>query len=229
MAREKMNEAGGEIRRLISIEGGDGAGKSTVARCLYERLVIANAPVLLVQPKHPEFLHDYIQKFMAALEKVLRGPRHLLSDHHWVSLTSAWYQIINEYLVRPALERREIVILDSWYHKPLARFRLQNKEIFAEAQNCFRSLEKPEAVFLLDIDPELAADRKSEFGFGETGNFEQRRDMNRQNFVSYQHRTRQMLRTMAAEEEWQIIEVDRLGPEGVVEQILTRLKERELV
>ena len=106
---------------------------------------------------------------MASLLKVLGGPRHLLTNEHWLHLTFAWYHVISEHLVQPALERGEIVIADSWFYKPLVRFGLIEAQLFDKARRLFDALVQPDQVCLLEIDPESAAARKTKFGFGETG------------------------------------------------------------
>lgn len=227
---ERTNEhSGAEKRQFISIEGGDGAGKTTTLRLVYKRLVSEKVPVILVYPKRPHFEDDIVEHFMTSMLAILRGPRNLLTDKQWLHLTSMWYHIISNRIVRPALRRGDIVIADTWYHKPMVRFGLIEKHLFDEAQRCFSGLEQPSFTCFLDIDPELAASRKSEFGFGETGNFEEPRAMNRENFVTYQRRFRDALCKIAREEEWQMIKAGQLGADIIADQILHMMKKRDWI
>jgi len=213
-------------RRLISIEGGDGAGKTTTSRLVYDHLVRAKIPVVIVQPKHPHFQEQAVESFMTSMLAVLRGPRHLLTAEQWLHLTSTWYHVISEHIVRPALRRREMVIADTWYYKPLVRYGLLGQSMLDEARRCFADLAKPELTCLLDIDPEVAASRKSAFGFGETGNFERPAEFSWKNFVTYQRRFRGALSTIAQEEGWHIINAGQFSPELVAGQILEKITDR---
>lgn len=210
----------------ISFEGGDGAGKSSVAKIVHGQLMALGEPALFIYPKRPTFDHSYVQTHMETIGKALweqqglAGPRNLLGDRHWVHLSSAWFEIIDQHLVRPAIARGDMVILDSWCQKLIARFRLKGTLISDEATLAFRSLTRPQLTFMLDVTPEIAACRKTEFGFAETGNFDGFTGVTRENFILYQTLVRSNLMDMAQAEDWCVLPVDFMNSEEVAERVL---------
>jgi dTMP kinase len=87
-------------------------------------------------------------------------------------------------------------------------------------------LSQPAFTCLFDVDPEVAAARKTSFGFGETGNFEGPSQMNRDNFVSYQRKIREASYKLAQEQQWDVFDAGRLEPALIVEQIWELMKDR---
>ena len=217
--------------KLISLEGGDGSGTSSVTQYLHNRLLEQNVTAMLVNPKRPTFADPYVSQHMTALGRILwerdaSEPRNLLNDYHWVYLSSAWFQIVDQHLMRPALATNEIVVVDSWYHKLLTRFRLKKAGVFEETVRCFSRLTRPDLTFLLDVDPVVAADRKTTFGYAESGNFDGLEGATRENFVLYQSWVRSSLMAMAESEGWEIIQVDNIDPHTTVDRILKILQSR---
>jgi thymidylate kinase len=115
---------------FLSLEGCDGAGKTTVSRLLQHRLSSANVAATLVYPKRPAIEDATLEAYVRSMLEVLRGPRHLLTHKQWLHLTSVWYGLIDRHLVRPALQRPQIVIADTWYHKPMVRFGLLASDLY---------------------------------------------------------------------------------------------------
>jgi thymidylate kinase len=216
---------------LITLEGIDGAGKSTTATELARQLTAAGRRICLLDPKRPEVEDPYVAQHLRGLSAILweRGaiePRKLLNDRHWVFLSSAWFQVVYEHVVRPALAAYDTVILDSWYPKLLGRWGLKVPAVLELARTCYATLRAPDLVCLLDLSPEAAADRKQQFGYAEAGNFDGLTGVTRENFVLYQGRVRDSLLAIAEVERWQRFAVETLAPDGVARQIVERL-ERE--
>jgi thymidylate kinase len=222
------------LGKLISFEGGDGSGKSSVTQHLRGRLEDQGVVAMLVNPKRPTFDDPYVSQHMSALSRILwerdaSEPRNLLNDYHWVYLSSAWFQIVDQHLMRPALNDNQIVIADSWYHKLLTRFSLKGVEFSQEAARCYSGLTRPDLTFLLDVDPVVAANRKTKFGYAETGNFDGLEGATRENFVLYQTRVRFLLKAMAETEGWETIQVDNIDPQTTLDQILEILQNQRLL
>lgn len=216
---------------LITFEGIDGSGKSTACEQLCRQLSSENLQVCLIDPKRPKIADPYIAKHLAGLAAILweRGaiePRRLLNDRHWVFLSSAWFQVIDEHLVRPALAEYDVVVLDSWFHKLLGRFRLKGPFVFDLAANCYSTLTRPDMVCLLDIAPVVAADRKREFGYSETGNFDGLSGVTRDNFIAYQTRVRESLLAFAEHDHWERLAIETISAEEVARCIVAALAAR---
>ncbi|MGJ5199644.1 dTMP kinase [Bradyrhizobium sp. HKCCYLRH1030] len=216
----------------ISFEGGDGAGKSSVAKLVHDRLVGHHPPARFIYPKRPLFDQPYVQAHMAAIgaalweQQGLSGPRNLLGDRHWVYLSAAWFEIIDQHLVRPALQRGELVLFDSWCQKLLARFQLKGDAIAEEATRAFAALTRPKFTVLLDVSPEIAARRKTTFGFAESGNFDGFSGATRENFIAYQSLVRSNLLAMAEAEDWSVIPVDGAEPRDLADLVIELLIRR---
>ena len=139
-------------------------------------------------------------------------PREILSDMHWVHLSTAWFTIVDQHVVQPALAQHDVVILDSWYHKLIARFRVKQGVAFREMQRCFAHLTVPDFTCFLDVDPTIAATRKTSFGYSESGNLDGLSGATRENFVTYQGWVRRELETLGRDNGWFRISIDDMNP-----------------
>jgi dTMP kinase len=210
---------------FISLEGCDGAGKSTAAKGLCAGLEAAGHRVLLLNPKRPQAKDAYVAQHLQGLSKVLwesntSEPRNVLRDRHWVYLSAAWFQVVDQHVLQPALATHDFVVADSWYTKLLARFRLKGTALFEEARRCYASLTKPGLGCMLDVAPEVAAGRKVSFGYSETGNFDGLQGVTRENFVRYQSWVRDSLLDMVREEGWFRLDVGLMPAPAVARELL---------
>ncbi len=215
---------------FVSLEGCDGAGKTTAARNLCQALEAAGHRIALFNPKRPQGAEAFVASHLKALSQVLweggaAEPRNLLGDLHWVYLSAAWFQVVDQHVLQPMLETQDYVVAESWYTKLLARFRLKGQGVFEEARRCYASLTRPRWVCLLDLDPEIAAGRKQQFGYSETGNFDGLSGVTRENFILYQSRVRASLLEMAREERWGTLDVGPLSADAVAQRLLERIRE----
>jgi dTMP kinase len=212
--------------KFLSIEGGDGAGKTTTSRLVYEQLARSGKPAVLIHPNYPHCENEEARKFFTAMLPALRTPRHLLGRLQWVRLTSVWFDAVGTHVVRPSLVKGDIVVADTWYYKRLAHFALQGLEVLREAQRCSTDLCVPALVCMLDVSPEVAAERKGSFSFAETGNFEAPRELTRANFLEYQGRLRTELRGLARAGDWLTLSSQEASPEQNAHRIVDELGAR---
>lgn len=137
---------------LIVFEGVDGAGKSTQARLLQERLVGAGFDVL--RSKEPTD-SEWGQKLRGL---ILHGrgtvkPREELG---WF-LRDRQHHVAH--IIKPALASKKIVILDRYYFSTMAyqgSLGLDPREI--ESANR-RFAPEPDLLFLIDIHPQIGLSR----------------------------------------------------------------------
>jgi thymidylate kinase len=132
---------------------------------------------------------------------------------------------VDQHVLQPALATHDFVIADSWCHKLLARFRLKGPDLFEEARRCYATLTRPQLGCMLDVAPEVAAGRKEQFGYSETGNFDGLIGVTRENFIRYQARVRASLLEMVREEQWSLLEVGTLEADGVARALMRRVRE----
>lgn len=213
---------------FIAVEGGDGAGKSTACAKLYRALLDRGYSCFKID-KRPEFTDPFLSDHVARLgaltwERGARVDRRVIDDDHWLHLAAAWYAVIDQHCVAPALAAHDFVLADSWYHKLLARFSLKTAEIGRRAALAFQPRTAPDQIFFLDVAPEVAARRKSEFGYAECGNFDGHSGCNPDAFVAYQTRVRRAYRSLISEPRWMVIGADDIGADAVVAVMLARVQ-----
>ncbi|RUV86808.1 hypothetical protein EOA88_15000 [Mesorhizobium sp. M5C.F.Ca.IN.020.14.1.1] len=209
---------------FVTIEGIDGAGKSTLADTIEASGMIAGRPVHVVR-KDSSCGDGYIASHARGLKNILWGEqseqhRAAISDMHWLWLASSWFALIEQIEIEPRLNAGFVVVTDSWFYKILARFLLKAPLVAEQAITIARALRRPECTILLDVCPEVAAARKQVFGYSECGNFDGLRGRNRGNFVKYQSAVRASYLRLADENQW-IKVAEPMGAEDFSRHILT--------
>ncbi|MEM0374364.1 MAG: dTMP kinase [Sulfolobaceae archaeon] len=132
--------------RTIVIEGIDGAGKTTVARKLYELLSNQNLKVILTSEPFTQEIIDLINKVQwkdpVALALLFSADRAL----HISWLKNQVY---------------DIVIMDRYFYSTIAYQGAMGVDI--KWLKCVNSIfPNPDIIFLLDIDPKIALGRIKE-------------------------------------------------------------------
>lgn len=147
---------------LIAFEGIDGAGKTTQANLLYEKLLKRGACV--VQSKEPTD-SIYGQK----IKRLAAGERQYTSPEEEYLLFINDRRIHVENFIKPYLEKNHIVILDRYYFSTIAyqgALGLDPKKIQADNE-AFAPI--PEFVILIEVPPKLGI-RRIEKSRGEVPN-----------------------------------------------------------
>ena len=153
---------------LIVFEGIDGAGKTTQARMLYDKLKKRGTCVVLSKEPTDSIYGQQIRKLAA-------GDRQYTSPEDEYRLFINDRRIHVENLIKPYLEKNYIVILDRYYFSTITyqgalgldpwKIKVEN-EAFAPI---------PEFVFLLEIPPRLGI-RRIEKSRGEVPNAFEKED-----------------------------------------------------
>jgi dTMP kinase len=212
---------------FISIEGGDGAGKSTVCERLRRELLRRGDKCIKVD-KQPTFEDRFLADHVARLGALVWAgagleDRKAIGDDHWLYIAAAWYAVIDQHCVIPALAEHDFVLADSWYHKLLARFSLKEAAVGQEASNVFQRFTHPDLIFYLDVAPEQAARRKTSFGYAECGNFDGHAGTTRETFIAYQTRVRHAYRELMADGRWVAVKADNADEDAIVTTILDEI------
>ena len=157
---------------LLAFEGIDGAGKTTQARLLYEYLKKSGFDVIATKEPTDSIYGIKIKK-LAMGERLSVKPQ----DEYNLFINDRRVHVQN--LIRPALERKQIVILDRYYFSTIAyqgaigldleMIRLDN-EAFAPL---------PEIVFFLKIPPRVGIRRIQKSRNEEPNLFEQEEYLSR--------------------------------------------------
>lgn len=160
--------------RLLAVAGIDGAGKSTLAAGLCSTLNHMGHPTILVG-KHTVDVpsNDELSPYLDAVNAVVyRRPPSVgpaCGDLYWLFALAAWYALLDQLIVRPALHAGTHVILDNTHHKILARYTV-NPDIPTDlVRQVLTGMTPPDLVLHLEITTTEALRRKQHFTPLETG------------------------------------------------------------
>lgn len=192
------------VGRYIALEGGDGSGKSTVARALAERLEAAGEQVVVVREPGGTPLGEAIRDLLLESET--------LDDWAEVFLFAAQRAELARAVIDPALSTGKWVVSDRTYYSSIAyqgRARgLGESEVRGiNEQGLGGTI--PDHVFVLDVDPGAALARQHrEDRIGKEG-------------VEFQERVRQSYRELARREPARVTLLSGSMPvDELVDQIL---------
>jgi thymidylate kinase len=198
---------------VIAFEGIDGAGKSSIAARLYERLQGCAINVALVVTRGAATgplvlpLRDggYADAALSRLAALV-WPRDNAESHDelgyrfWTGLVGAYFYGLEEGLL-PQLRRQfDLVIVENWCFKYAAKIALKGQPAAVLAQSL--PLEPAvDVVFLVDTPPEEAWRRGAQCGFSfvELGGQDGYAELGQGSFVDYQSRIRARLLEFAGE------------------------------
>ncbi len=192
------------VGRYIALEGGDGSGKSTVARALADRLEAAGEQVVIVREPGGTPLGEAIRDLLLESET--------LDDWAEVFLFAAQRAELARAVIDPALSTGKWVVSDRTYYSSIAyqgRARgLGESEVRGiNEQGLGGTI--PDHVFVLDVDPGAALARQHrEDRIGKEG-------------VEFQERVRQSYRELARREPARVTLLSGSMPvDELVDQIL---------
>ncbi|MFL6163800.1 MAG: hypothetical protein ACJ74U_16475 [Jatrophihabitantaceae bacterium] len=194
---------------LIDLEGIDGAGKTTVAQALVESL----GPSRVRMVHHKELGSE--QSTEARLLRQLIWPAaesslSLLPSRTRVLLHAAWMVLMSEQVLAPLLAGDEIVVVDGWMHKMLARLVVDG---YSEPylREVFQGVTPPQLVVLLDPGAELVWERATgsgrKFGAVEMGKYAGYPVLGRDSYLDYQSRFVSQLRSSLADARIPVLEI----------------------
>lgn len=143
------------VGRYIALEGGDGSGKSTVARALAERLEASGEEVVIVREPGGTPLGEAIRDLLLESET--------LDDWAEVFLFAAQRAELARAVIDPALSTGKWVVSDRTYYSSIAyqgRARgLGESEVRGINEQGLGGT-VPDHVFVLDVDPGAALARQ---------------------------------------------------------------------
>lgn len=144
---------------FITLEGPEGAGKTTQARLLGERLRATGWPVVLTREPGGDPLSEAIRSLLQNPELVVTPRAELLL------FLAARAQHVDR-VIRPALERGEIVVCDRFSDSTIAYqgygAGLPWDAVASLTQFATGGLE-PDLTLLLDVDPAIGLQRQGEW------------------------------------------------------------------
>lgn len=143
------------VGRYIALEGGDGSGKSTVARALAERLEASGEEVVIVREPGGTPLGEAIRDLLLESET--------LDDWAEVFLFAAQRAELAREVIDPALSTGKWVVSDRTYYSSIAyqgRARGLGESAVRRINEQGLGGTVPDHVFVLDVDPGAALARQ---------------------------------------------------------------------
>ncbi len=197
---------------FITLEGPEGAGKTTVAQHVAERLQAAGYPVILTREPGGTPIGDQV--------------RQILLTHHNADMTpeaeillfsASRAQLVRQ-VIKPALERSTIVVCDRYADSTLAYQgygRGLNLNALRHITNFATNGLRPDLTILLDVEPEVGLARRRQAS--ESGAEWNRLDSETLNFY---RRVRAGYLALAREEpdRWRVVDASR-PLEEVLEEV----------
>jgi len=212
---------------LIAFEGTDGAGKSTATARLRESLEAQGIETLLVTKwVHEIPANDGLADHARRLNKLIYGrPRAVsaaLGERHWFYALAAWYHLVDDHIIRPALKDGITVISDNSHFKTVARYAVGGDLSARFCLEALSGLTPADHTFFLDIAPKIALERKGKFSTVEAG----RTGNTVEHFLGYQNAVAEELRAMSYKRGWTRLDTGRLDREATVQFIVEHLRAR---
>lgn len=210
---------------LIVLEGIDGAGKTTLAPLVCERLHPPSGRALPLIKKSSDYADAYTRTHLKRLRHIIWDERKpaldVLGGHHWALLTAGWYAVLE---TRTLAASGDALVSDGWYFRNIAKSLEETGLDEDWLRGLFSSVRAPDAVVLLDLDPKLALRRGRKFDSRESGG---RALGGPTDFVTFQSRIRRQLLRMAARDDWIVMSVDeQQNPEVLADLVAGQISRR---
>lgn len=196
---------------FICVEGIDGAGKTTTAAKLASLLTAAGHDIVLIRKgsidiDHPEFAAGLGAIGRGRWNAFLEEATIALGELAWILYNASYYAALDGALISPALRRGQWVIIDGWFYKFAVRAGYIGTRSTAHVLSLFGEVREPDRTFLLDVPPEVAAERlrtfsESEIGNGSGGDIDRTRA-----FLGFQTEMAKSLRMLAEQKDWTVLE-----------------------
>ncbi len=196
---------------FITLEGGEGCGKSTQAKVLYRRLRGKNLPVMLIHEPGGTALGEEIGKR-------LKGKRENIAPQAELLLFAASRAQLVAEVIQPALKEGKLVVGDRFIHSTIA-YQGYGRRLNPAAVKTINRLAAqkvtPDLTILLDLPPQEGLARRGK-----------RLDRFESEALSFHRRVREGYRQMAKEEPDRWLVIDAALPRREISQIIwKRVKE----
>jgi dTMP kinase len=205
---------------FITFEGGEGCGKSTQAKALFQRLVKSSIPTILVHEPGGTPLGERVRNILKRLQDIPISPLTEL-----MLFNASRSQLISD-IIQPALQQNQVVVCDRFMDSTVAYQhygRGLDLAIVKEVNRIASQGLTPDLTFLLDIAPEVGLARKSD---GATDRF-------MQEDLDFHRRIKEGFIRMACEEHRRWLMIDATLPRKQIgnmvwDRVCLRLGKKEV-
>ena len=195
-----MNKIVGGL--FLTLEGGDGVGKSTLQRSLNQRISEAGLEVIMCRAPGGTILGEKLRDALLGSKK-----KEVDALAELLVFLAARTQLSTE-IIKPALERGAVVICDRFADSSIAYQhygRGIEKSIIEDLNTIATTGLMPDRTILLDLDPSVGAKRKG-----------QAQDYMEQETIDFHNRVRYGYMYLASESPGRWLIVDALQNEDVI-------------
>ena len=195
-----MNKIVGGL--FLTLEGGDGVGKSTLQRSLNQRISEAGFEVIMCREPGGTILGEKLRDALLGSKK-----KEVDALAELLVFLAARTQLSTE-IIKPALERGAVVICDRFADSSIAYQhygRGIQKSIIEDLNTIATTGLMPDRTILLDLDPSVGAKRKG-----------QAQDYMEQETIDFHNRVREGYMYLARESPGRWLIVDALQNEDVI-------------
>ncbi|MGA4605132.1 dTMP kinase [Pseudoalteromonas maricaloris] len=202
-----------ERGKLISIEGIDGSGKSSMANALILSEWVPG--IVFFDKKDLSFIKNgFVKEQLSSIKKALwdyskSEDISVMGDHHWLCLLASWYAAVGKQIETDYLRNGKSVVIDGWYYKYIARFCLKKEYDQVTLRTIFGNILEPDISILLDIDPYTAYSRKKKdalIASSESGKLDGYAGKQSESFVKYQTDVADVYGQLAKERSWLVLD-----------------------
>lgn len=197
--------------KLITFEGIDGVGKTTISKEVTEELKKINDNIVYINKKDISIYETaYVNQHMQAVKSVLwdYDPKERLfdlGDNHWLYLNLSWFSALYDAAIKKELEKGKIVIVDGWYYKLYSRFVIKNKYKEETLKYLFFNVPEPDLVYYLTADFQTILSRRTELLPTEMGEMDANKKLlnnNFHNFINYQEKVKHIMDNLSITKGW---------------------------
>jgi dTMP kinase len=191
---------------FVTFEGGEGSGKSTQAKTLWNKFRQQNIPAILTHEPGGTALGDELRRVLK------RKNENRLSPQAELLLFAACRAQLGAEVILPALEEGKVVICDRFSHSSSAYQgygRGLNLQLIETVNNWATQNLKPDIIILLDMPPEKGLARKRRL-----------KDRFELEQLPFHRRVRQGYLEMAATDPDRWLVIDASLPKGEIAEIV---------
>ena len=195
-----MNKIVGGL--FLTLEGGDGVGKSTLQRSLNQRISEAGLEVIMCRAPGGTILGEKLR------DALLGSKKKEVDALAELFVFLAARTLLSTEIIKPALERGAVVICDRFADSSIAYQhygRGIEKSIIEDLNTIATTGLMPDRTILLDLDPSVGAKRKG-----------QAQDYMEQETIDFHNRVREGYMYLARESPGRWLIVDALQNEDVI-------------
>ncbi|MCK4827685.1 hypothetical protein KA005_68795 [bacterium] len=212
---------------FVPIEGIDGCGKTSTAQAVTQALSVRGINAKFVNKKQTEgYFGRYLPRFMRGLKTALwdaepSDPVSEVPEDVWLYLHTCWYKMLAIKLIKPLVTDGQIVIMDGWYYKFLARHLVNGNFDFQHSYRVLAELPLGNPVFFLDVLPKVSWSRRESFRASEIGAHGQDiSGSSQERYMAYQGAVREQFLKFSHAENWQVLPIGSSGLENVTQIIV---------